>query len=100
MTMRQTIMYYRLCCWLLLLALAGPRSAYSDVRLPAMFSDHAVLQRGMAVPVWGWGERGEVGTLTIEGQTKTTNADDSGKWRMTLDPLSAVGPHTLVVEGS
>lgn len=40
------------------LALAGlaifhPPGASADVRLPALFSDHAVLLSGAAVPVWG-----------------------------------------------
>ena len=29
------------------------------LELPTMFSDHAVLQRGEPVPVWGWAEPGE-----------------------------------------
>lgn len=35
--------------------------AAADVKLPALFSDHAVLQRDMAVPVWGWADPGEEG---------------------------------------
>src|SRR5262245_10005277 len=34
-------------------------SARSDVRLPRIFSDGMVLQRGMDVPVWGWAAKGE-----------------------------------------
>ena len=31
----------------------------ADVTLPAIFSDHMVLQQGTTVPVWGWAAPGE-----------------------------------------
>ena len=60
-------------------------SARADVKLPAMFSDHAVLQRDMPVPVWGWAEPGEEVTVSIAGQTHKATADDKGKWSVKLD---------------
>ena len=50
-------------------------TARADVRLPALFSDHMVLQRDVIVPVWGWAEPGEAVTVSIAGQTKTATAD-------------------------
>ena len=41
-------------CLLTILALTA--SAFADVRLPAHFSDHVVLQRDKPLPVWGWAE--------------------------------------------
>jgi sialate O-acetylesterase len=76
-----------------------PILARADVKLPAMFTDHAVLQRDMKVPVWGTAEPGEDVTVTIAGQTKKTKADDKGNWQVTLDPLSVGDPLSLVVEG-
>src|SRR3954465_12030202 len=73
--------------------------ACADVKLPAMFTDHAVLQRDMPVPVWGWAEPGEDVTVTIADQTHKTKANDKGKWRVTLEPLSLGKPLTLIVEG-
>ena len=73
--------------------------ARADVKLPAMFTDHAVLQREMPVPVWGWAEPGEEVKVSLAGQTETTKADEKGKWRVTLKPLSVGEPQTLVVEG-
>src|SRR3954464_15334536 len=69
----------------------------ADVKLPAMFTDHAVLQRDMPVPVWGWADPGEEVTVTIAGQTHKAKADDKGKWRVTLEPLKVGDPLTLVV---
>jgi sialate O-acetylesterase len=71
----------------------------ADLKLPAMFTDHAVLQRDMRVPVWGWAEPGEKVTVAIAGQTHKATADDKGKWRVTLDPLKVGKPLSLVVEG-
>ena len=51
----------------------------ADVKLPAIFSDHMVLQAGVAVPVWGWADPGEEVSVSVAGQTKTTKADKTGK---------------------
>ena len=73
--------------------------AEADVKLPSMFTDHAVLQRDMPLPVWGTADPGEEVTVKIAGQTQKTKADDKGDWKVTLEPLK-VGPAlTLVVEG-
>jgi sialate O-acetylesterase len=82
-----------------LCALVVPLVARADVKLPAMFSDHAVLQRDMALPVWGWADPGEEVTVSIAGQTHKTTADAKGKWRVKLEPLAVGEPLKLVVEG-
>lgn len=79
-------------------SLAG--AVHADVKLPALFSDHAVLQRDATVPVWGWAAKGEEVTVSIAGQSQTTQAGDNGKWRVDLKNLSAGGPHALTVKGS
>ena len=80
-----------------LLALGG--SVRAEVRLPSIFSDHLVLQKNVAVPVWGWADPGEKITVSIAGQTQTTTADASGNWKLKLDSLAAAGPLTLTVAG-
>lgn len=82
---------------LALMLVAG--SARAEVKLPALFSDHMVLQRGVAVPVWGWARPGESVTVAIAGQTQTAPANAEGRWRVTLDALNAAGPVTLTVKG-
>ncbi len=74
-------------------------SAMADVRVPAIFGSNMVLQRDQANPVWGWAEPGEEVVVTIAGQTKKTKADDQGKWRVTLDPLTLGDAKTMVIEG-
>src|SRR6185295_10870869 len=79
-----------------LLALRAPAA----VRLPAIFSNHMVLQCDAAVPIWGWADPGERVTVTIAGQTKTATADSAGKWMVKLDKLKAASePIELTVKG-
>lgn len=63
--------------------------AETSLKLPALFGNDMVLQRGQAVPVWGWAAPGEEVIATFAGQTQTTKADSKGKWRLKLDPLEA-----------
>ena len=61
----------------------------ADVKLPNVIGSGMVLQRDMAVPVWGWAEAGEEVTVSFAGQTKKTKTGDDGKWTVSLDPLKA-----------
>jgi sialate O-acetylesterase len=81
-----------------LLAMMAAPLARADVRPNTLFSDNAVLQQGMAVPVWGTGFDGEVVTVSINGQ-KATTTTKGGKWMVRLKPMAAGGPHTLTIEG-
>jgi len=84
-------------CIACLSAAAGNVSA--DVRMPSIFGDNMVLQRGTALPIWGWAEPGEKITVEIAKQSATATADQSGRWMVKLKPLSAGGPHELIVSG-
>jgi len=64
-------------------------TAHADVRLAGVFSEHMVLQRGMAVPVWGWAAPGEKVAVTFAGQACSALADKDGKWMTRLAALSA-----------
>ena len=74
-------------------------SAWAEVRLPALFTDHMVLQQGQKNRVWGWADPGEEVIVTINGQKQTAKADEKGKWLVTLEPLAVGGPHTLSITG-
>lgn len=74
-------------------------NALGEVRLANLFSDHAVLQRRMPVPIWGTAANGEKVTVTLAGQTATTETKN-GRWMVRLEPLEAGGPHELVVTAS
>lgn len=82
-----------------LLILAFPLHARADVKLPALFSDHMVLQRDAAVPVWGKADPGEEVSVRMGDRTKTVQAGADGKWVVKFADLKAGGPHTLTVKG-
>ncbi len=84
--------------FLLLAAFAIP--AIADVTLPCVFSDHMVLQRDKPVAVWGWADAGEQVRVSIADTSAKTKAGPDGRWSLSLEPLAAGGPHTMVVEGA
>jgi sialate O-acetylesterase len=81
-------------------ALLSP-GAYADVKLPAIFASHMVLQRDVPVPVWGTADAGEQVQLQWDGKPAgTAVADAEGKWKITLGALQVGGgAHTLTVHG-
>ena len=80
-------------------SLAGLRlAARAEVQLHGLFSDGAVLQQGMSVPVWGTGKDGERVTVKIGDQSVTTTVKE-GRWLVRLKPMKAGGPFTLTVAG-
>lgn len=83
----------------LIVLLLFPSPALADVKLPALFTDHMVLQCGLACPVWGTAEPGKEVTVAIGAQKKTATADKEGKWQVKLEPLQAGGPLELTVAG-
>lgn len=79
------------------LFLAAPVSA--QLRLPAIFSDHMVLQRGAPDPVWGWADAGADVTVRFAGQSHSTTAAPDGKWMIRLDsPEASAEPRELSVQ--
>lgn len=70
-----------------------------DVKLPAIFGHHMVLQRAAKIPVWGTADAGEKVTVKGAGQEQSTVADESGKWRLALEPIESKAPFELIVTG-
>jgi sialate O-acetylesterase len=83
-----------LCC---LTGLTGATASAADsvLRLPHVFSDHAVLQRDKPLPVWGWAAPGAPVAVTLATQSRTATADADGKWKVTFDPLAVGAPVEL-----
>jgi sialate O-acetylesterase len=74
--------------------------AYAEVKLPALFDNHMVLQRDIQMPVWGWGDPGEEVTVTFSGQSVKTITDSDGRWKVYLEKVGAnATPQTLTVTG-
>ncbi|MCX6997356.1 MAG: hypothetical protein NTV49_09775 [Kiritimatiellaeota bacterium] len=97
MTMMRQIMLHGLL--LALGAAPGAIAAPAALRAGRMFSDHMILQRDMAVPVWGTATPGETIVVAFRDQKKQTTADAQGNWQVKLDPLKAGEPGELTVRG-
>lgn len=78
-----------------------PGMALAEVRLPAIFSDHMVLQQEMPIQVWGWAAPGEKVSVTLSGSEsggdvaaailmkESATAGKDGSWHVELDQLKA-----------
>ncbi len=72
----------------------------ADVKLPAIFGDHMVLQQGTSIPVWGWADAGETVTVTLDGRHASATTGADGKWLVKLAPMEVHDkPVTLTVAG-
>lgn len=82
-------------CSLVITALVG-----AQVTLPSLLADHMVIQRGEPVHAWGMASPKESVSVTFRGETKSTSADELGRWSIFLSPGEAGGPFTMVVKGA
>ena len=98
MSMRYRSLLFAGC--LALATVAAPPSTRADVKLPALFGDHMVLQQGQPIPIWGWADPGEEVRVTLGGDSRTVKADADGKWKVLLGKLSAGGPNKVEIQGN
>jgi sialate O-acetylesterase len=71
----------------------------AEVAPNPLFCDHAVLQQGREVPVWGTAAEGERVAVEIAGRRAETTARD-GRWLVRLPELPVGGPYTLTIRGT
>ncbi|NQT88282.1 9-O-acetylesterase, partial [bacterium] len=64
-------------------------SGLADVVPASPFTNHMMIQRDLAAPVWGTAAPDEKITVRFAGQEKTAAADKNGNWRVKLDPVKA-----------
>lgn len=89
-----------LLAFTLLMALPGVLwAAETEFTLSGMFTDNAVLQRGMPVPVWGTASPGTIVTVEFNGQTHQATTTSEGRWCVALDPMTAGGSYKMTVSG-
>jgi sialate O-acetylesterase len=73
---------------------------YGGLSLPWGWSDNMVLQREKPLMIRGTANRGDTITIDFAGQTRRTNTSVTGHWQITLDPLKAGGPFSILVRSS
>ncbi len=80
------------------LALAAAAPACADTLLNPLFQDHAVLQRGTPLRVFGTAAANATVTVSINGQTATAHAGADRHWLATLPIMQAGGPYVLTAK--
>jgi sialate O-acetylesterase len=80
--------------------LLGASLAVAEVKLPKVFTDHAVLQREVPIHIWGWAAAGEQVAVSLHAQRQSATADELGKWSVYLAPEHAGGPYTLTIQAT
>ncbi len=93
-----TIMLRRISIlFFLLLLISVPLGAV--VRLPSLLTEHMVLQRDVPIHIWGKASPGEEVSVSFRTETRSTTADELGRWSVYLKPAEAGGPFSLTVKG-
>ena len=70
---------------------------HGGLRMPAMYTDHMVLQRGRPIKIEGTADAGETVTVRIADRTQSAQAAADGRWLVTLDAMPATTGLTLEV---
>ena len=65
------------------------------MKLASLFSDHAVLQREISIPVWGWCQPGMKLKVTLGPYATEYFAGTDGKFMVRFPALPAGGPYEL-----
>lgn len=67
------------------------------MNLNSLFTDHAVLQRGISVPVWGSTQPNLNIRATLAGISTRTTASSTGLFTLRFPPLPVGGPYRLEI---
>ncbi|MGH8230331.1 MAG: sialate O-acetylesterase, partial [Steroidobacteraceae bacterium] len=62
--------------------------------------DHAVLQRGRPIALWGQTRPNDTISLSLGNSRASARADGAGLWQARLPAMSAGGPYQLIVQSS
>lgn len=85
---------------LVLFALLSMTAALAEVKLPALYADHMVVQRNLPVTVRGSANVGETVSVTFRGETRKSVSDKYGRWGVVLPSGAAGGPFVMEIQGS
>jgi sialate O-acetylesterase len=72
-----------------------------NVKLPAIFTDHMVLQQNEEILMWGWARPLENISITTSWNNKTykDTTDHSGRWNISVTTPSYGGPYDISIQG-
>lgn len=86
----------------LILCLSIGPMAQSAVRLPAILSNHMVLQQNTKVKLWGWAAPGEKVNIQVGWDTTKyqVSANRGAKWVAEIKTPKAGGPYQIQIKAS
>ncbi len=88
----------------LLFSIVVTFNSHGKVILPAVFSNHMVLQQNSEVAVWGWAAPAEIIKMVgswAPDDTVVVKTDNTSRWQSRIKTMAADGKaHTLTVLGS
>ncbi|MEM9675831.1 MAG: sialate O-acetylesterase [Bacteroidota bacterium] len=71
----------------------------TEVQPHQLFTDNAVLQRDLSIPVWGTANPGGTLEVEINGHIERTEVSQDGNWQVNLPEMEAGGPYELRIRG-
>jgi sialate O-acetylesterase len=86
--------------WILLvfITLISCKKKTPEIKLPALISDHMVLQQNAEVPLWGWGTPGAVLDISTDWNvSKSATIGEKGNWFVKISTPKAGGPYTITI---
>lgn len=74
-------------------------SINAKIELPSIFTDNMVLQQQTNAPIWGKATPEKTVEITTSWDKKTykVTADETGKWKASLNTPTAGGPYTISI---
>lgn len=85
--------------YILLLLIAIPQLAIAKLSLPALVGDGMVLQRNVAIPIWGWANPAENILIEFKGKVYNAKTNTQGKWELKLDQQTTGGSFNMLIKG-
>lgn len=86
--------------YLLYIFLLHLNNVIAEIKLPAIISDHMVLQQNVPVRIWGTASPDEKIIVSLSDQKINIQADINGKWHVWLKPLKKSRGITMTITGT
>lgn len=71
---------------------------FGSLKLPEVFTDEMVLQRGVPIPIYGSANGGDKIEVSFARYRLITTADNLGKWKVTFPPMQAGGAYRIEIK--
>ena len=71
---------------------------FGGLQIPEVFSNGMVLQRDVPIQVYGTANYGDIISVELKDEIKSTQTDDKGNWKIEFSAQKAGGPFTIEIE--